>query len=202
MKDLPIGMQDFKQIITGGYVYVDKTQYLYELLKHGKNYFMSRPRRFGKTLTCSTLCYLFKGEKELFKDTWIYDQWDFKPYPVISISMAEINAESPETVRETLLATLIDIYKAYNLTPTTADYKTLFIRLINELSTPGEVVVLIDEYDRPMLEHINEPEIARAIRTILREFYLVLKTSEPCIKFTLLTGLTKITKAGVFSTLN
>jgi hypothetical protein len=202
MKELPIGMQDFKQIIDDGYTYVDKTRYFYELLKHGKNYFLSRPRRFGKTLTCSTLYYLFKGEKELFKDTWIYDKWDFKPYPVISISMTMIEAKNPDTITQDLKTMLLRIYREYGLEPRVDGYKALFSDLIDQLSAHGQVVVLIDEYDRPMIEHISEPEAARAIRAVMREFYLVVKGMESRLKFVLFTGLTKITKAGIFSTLN
>jgi hypothetical protein len=202
MKKLPIGMQVFRQIISGGYVYVDKTRSIYELITQGKNYFLSRPRRFGKTLTCSTLESLFKGEKELFKDTWIYDHWDFKPYPVISISMAELNTETPGTVRETLIGKLKDMYKAYGLIPDTDDYKMLFIRLINALSVHGDVVVIIDEYDYPMLAHLGDPAAADAIRKVMREFYYVLKVTEASLRFVLLTGITKISKAGLFSTLN
>jgi hypothetical protein len=202
MKELPIGMQDFRQIINGGYTYVDKTPYFYDLIKHGKNYFLSRPRRFGKTLTCSTLAYLFKGEKELFKDTWIYDKWDFKPYPVISISMTLVNSKNPDTVQASLKAELERVYREYKLEPREGDYKDQFTDLIAQLSARGEVVVLIDEYDRPMLEHLGNPDAAHAIREVMREFYLVVKGMESCLKFVLLTGLTKITKAGVFSALN
>ncbi|GHU10219.1 hypothetical protein FACS1894151_09370 [Spirochaetia bacterium] len=132
MKDLPIGMQDFKQIITGNYVYVDKTPWFYRMLTTGGNsYFMSRPRRFGKTLTISALYYLLKGEKELFKDTFIYDKWDFKEYPVIRISMTEINCENPETVKKTLRLKLERIYQEYDLSPRTdADKRTVRFKLI------------------------------------------------------------------------
>jgi hypothetical protein len=163
---------------------------------------MSRPRRFGKTLTVSTLHYLFKGEKELFKDTWIYDKWDFKPHPVIRMSMTELNNESPESVRESLCYQLKRRYETEGLEYNTDDYKMLFSSLIQKLSERGKVVLLIDEYDRPMLTHIGNPETAKAVRQIMQEFYLVLKDSDAYLQMVFLTGITKISKAGIFSTLN
>jgi hypothetical protein len=202
MKKLPLGMQDFKEIISEGYVYVDKTRYIHEMLNTGKSYFISRPRRFGKTLTVSTLYYLFKGEKELFRDTYIYDQWDFKVYPVIRMSMIGIDTRSPETVEKGLRFKLKEIYDEYGITPQTDEYKLMFSGLVKQLAAKGPVVILIDEYDRPVLDHLGDPEGAQKIRTVMREFYIVLKETEPLLKFALLTGLTKITKAGIFSTLN
>ncbi|HEW91914.1 MAG TPA: AAA family ATPase, partial [Thermotogaceae bacterium] len=88
MKKLPLGKSDFKDIIQNNFVYVDKTKYIYDLIESGDIYFLSRPRRFGKSLTVSTLYYLFKGEKELFKDTWIYDKWNWEKWPVLKIDMS------------------------------------------------------------------------------------------------------------------
>jgi hypothetical protein len=102
-------MQDFKEIVSENFIYIDKTRYLSELINRGKFYFISRPRRFGKTLTCSTLSYLFK-------DTWIYDKWDFTPHPVISISMTEIDSRSPETVEASLKLHAL-FYRLRNLKP-------------------------------------------------------------------------------------
>ncbi|MDR1636274.1 MAG: AAA family ATPase, partial [Treponema sp.] len=203
MKKLPLGMQDFKRIITENYVYVDKTRYIYNLLNGGgDSFFLSRPRRFGKTLTISTLYYLFKGEKELFKNTYIYDKWDFKEYPVIRMSMLGINTENTETVKDGLRRIVGEIYEEYGFTPTTNDYQGMFSVLIKKLSSLGQVVVLIDEYDRPMLNHLGNPEMARAVRGIMREFYITVKDTEPLLKLAFLTGITKISKAGIFSTLN
>jgi hypothetical protein len=203
MKRLPLGMQDFKQIITEGYVYVDKTRYIHEMLTAGgHSFFMSRPRRFGKTLMVSTLVYLFSGEKELFKGTYIYDKWDFKPCPVIKMSMTGINTETLETVRNTLRFQLERVYDAYDIRPRTGDYQTLFLDLVRQLSNRGPLVLLIDEYDRPILNHLGDPDAAEAIRAVMREFYIVVKDTEPLLKCAFLTGITKITKAGIFSTLN
>ncbi|MDR3334172.1 MAG: AAA family ATPase, partial [Treponema sp.] len=202
MKKLPRGMQDFKEIITKKFVYVDKTRYFWEMLDRGKSYFLSRPQRFGKTLMISTLYYLLKGEKELFKDTYIYDKWDFKEYPVVRMSMTEIDSRTPETVEASFKFRLGKLYRDYGLTPRSDNYKAMFQDLIETLSERGEVVVLIDEYDRPMLSHLGDIETANAIRAVMREFYIVIKDTEPLLRLALLTGLTKITKVGIFSTLN
>jgi hypothetical protein len=203
MKKLPVGMQDFRHIIEGGFVYVDKTEYLWELLSHETSYFLSRPRRFGKTLTCSALYYLFKGEKALFKDTFIYDKWDFREYPVISISMTLVDSRTPETVEESLRGVLLSIYNDYGLTAESTSCKVLFSELIAKLYDKlGEVAILIDEYDRPILAHLNDPELAKANRSLMSEFYATVKGAEAKLRLVFLTGLTKITKAGVFSTLN
>ncbi|MDR3237747.1 MAG: AAA family ATPase, partial [Spirochaetia bacterium] len=114
MKKLPIGIQDYKKLIEGGHVYVDKTKWIYEMASSATPFFISRPRRFGKSLTVSALYYLFKGEKELFKDTWIYDKWEFKEYPVIKISMAEINTKDAESVEKGIRLTLEKIYTENN----------------------------------------------------------------------------------------
>lgn len=102
MKKLPIGINDYKQIIEGNYIYVDKTRYLHEMATTGIYYFLSRPRRFGKSLTVSTFYYLFTGQKELFKDTWIYNNWDWEKerYPVVVLDMNKIDSTDLETLRE------------------------------------------------------------------------------------------------------
>src|SRR6056297_423137 len=100
MKRLPIGIQDYKYMVENDYLYIDKTRYLFELIDGGKVYFMSRPRRFGKSLTISTLYYLFKGEKELFQDTWIYDKIDWERHPVIKLSMSETESYDEAVLRE------------------------------------------------------------------------------------------------------
>jgi hypothetical protein len=203
MKKLPLGMQDFKEIAGGNYVYVDKTRWILEMLENGKSYFLSRPRRFGKTLTVSTLSYLFKGQKECFKNTFIYDKWDFKEYPVVKLSMTELNTSTAETVEASLKRNLMKIYGEYGLKPDTDDYQAMFSGLIEQLAAKmGPVVVLIDEYDRPILDHMGDRETAKAIRAVMREFYIVIKSTEPLLRLAFLTGLTKITKAGIFSTLN
>ena len=102
MKSLPIGIQDFKKLIEKNNLYIDKTKYVYELAKTYIPYFISRPRRFGKSLTISKLYYLFKGEKELFKDTWIYDKWEWKEYPIIRLNINDLNSEAIQDIKTDL----------------------------------------------------------------------------------------------------
>jgi hypothetical protein len=201
MKKFPIGKQDFKNIIENNYVYIDKTKYIYELAKNGVPIFISRPRRFGKSLTVSTLFYLFSGEKELFKNTYIYDKWEWEKYPIIRLSMAQIDITNEETIKETLKYQILSIYEENNIEPDTDNLKMLFWTLIKKLSSTKEVVILIDEYDRPILNHINDGK-AESIRNILKEFYVIIKEADQYIKFAFMTGITKLTKTGIFSTLN
>ncbi|HOO34381.1 MAG TPA: AAA family ATPase [Thermotogota bacterium] len=202
MKKLPIGIQDFKDIIENNYLYIDKTEYIYDMINNGKVYFLSRPRRFGKSLTISTLYYLFRGERELFKDTWIHDHWDWKERPVVKMSMSDVNTTNAATVHDSIVFHLKKIYEAYNLEISSEDLKLMFSDLLIKLSKKGKIVVLIDEYDKPILDHLHEPEQAREIRNVLRIFYSSLKDADPYLEFVLLTGITKFTKTGVFSTLN
>ena len=202
MKKLPIGIQDFKKLVEGDYIYVDKTKFIYELASSSTPYFISRPRRFGKSLTVSTFFYLFKGEKELFEGTYIYDKWEWKEYPVIKISMTEINSTDAYSVERTLLLKLERIYEEYGLKVRTDDIVVRFSDLVYELSKREKVVILIDEYDKPILDHIMEPEIAKKVREILRLFYSTIKDLDPYLRFVFITGISKFTKAGIFSSLN
>ncbi|MDR3237576.1 MAG: AAA family ATPase, partial [Spirochaetia bacterium] len=202
MKKLPIGMQDYKELITENFVYVDKTKYLFDMIDSGKFYFISRPRRFGKSLTVSALYYLFNGEMELFKDTWIYDKWEFKEYPVIKISMADIDTTDRKSVEESLKLKLTKIYNEHNIIPRTDLLKIMFSDLIEELAKKEKVALLIDEYEKPILDHLQDKETAEAIRSLLRNFYIVIKGSDQYLKFVFMTGITKFTKTGVFSALN
>jgi len=204
--------------VENDYLYIDKTRYLFDLIDRGKVYFMSRPRRFGKSLTISTLYYLFKGEKDLFKDTWIYDKIDWEPRPVIKISMSELDTKDEKTFEDGLKFKLKKLYQLHGLQVQTDNIKYLFSDLIETLGKEKRVVVLIDEYDKPILDHLHEPDKAEAIRERLRTFYSTLKDSDPYLEFVMLTGISKFTgcllqqtpgnssskfqKTGVFSTLN
>ncbi|OOC35961.1 ATPase AAA [Thermosipho melanesiensis] len=204
MKKLPIGVQDYREIVEENYVYVDKTKYLYDLMTSGKFYFLSRPRRFGKSLTISTLYYIFKGEKELFRGTYIYDKWDFKEYPIIKLDMSDNTLSTYEKFLESLHNKFNELYSKHGLQATTDDLPTMFGNLITELNAKyrERVVILIDEYEAPILEHINNKKEAEKIRSFLREFYKKIKTKDEYIKFVFMTGITKFTKTGVFSALN
>ncbi|HOX65829.1 MAG TPA: AAA family ATPase, partial [Thermotogota bacterium] len=204
MKKLPTGIQDYKYLREYDYIYVDKTKYLFDMINRGKVYFLSRPRRFGKSLTLSTLKYLFLGEKELFKHTWIENRWDWKAYPVVHISLTETDTSTPETLQESLLNLLEDTYKTFGLTLDSRLLKVAFRRFFSSVyeKTGERLVLLIDEYDKPILDHLHEPEIAQKHRDLLRTFYSTIKDADPYLRFVLMTGITKFTKAGVFSTLN
>src|SRR6056297_2218286 len=204
MKRLPIGIQDFRYMMENDYLYIDKTKYLHMLKDRGKFYFMSRPRRFGKSLTISTYDCMFKGEKELFKDTWLYENWDFETRPVIRLNMSEIQAENEQTVETSLFEFMDEMYETHGFKRDSQLLKTTFRRLIKRLHEKygKRVIVLIDEYDKPILDHLDDHEMAEKIRTVLRTFYSTLKSSDAYLDFVFITGITKFTKVGVFSTLN
>src|SRR6056297_373550 len=202
MKRLPIGIQDFRYMMENNYLYIDKTPYLHMLKDRGKFYFMSRPRRFGKSLTISTYDCMFRGEKELFKDTWLYDNWAFEPQPVIRLNMSELDTRDDKTVEEGIKRKLKKLFWENNFQIRTDNMKYMFEDLLEELGQKKRVVVLIDEYDKPILDHLDDHEMAEKIRTVLRTFYSTLKSSDAYLDFVFITGITKFTKVGVFSTLN
>ncbi|BBE29896.1 ATPase AAA [Tepiditoga spiralis] len=204
MKKLPIGVQDYKKIKEGNYTYIDKTKYILDLISSEAPIFLSRPRRFGKSLTVSTLYYLFKGKKDLFKGTYIYDKWEFKEYPVIKIDMSDNTLTTYEEFIKSLYNKINELYKEESLKPTTDDLPTMFGNLIKKLSQKYEerTVILVDEYESPILEHMNNKEEAEKVRRFLREFYKKIKSKDEYIKFVFMTGITKFTKTGVFSALN
>jgi len=220
MKRLPIGIQDFRYMMENNYLYIDKTQYLHMLKDRGKFYFMSRPRRFGKSLTISTYDCMFRGEKELFKDTWLYENWDFEPRPVIRLNMSELDTRDEKRVEENIIYLLDQFYATHGIVKDTNMMKMAFATLIKRLYEKygKRVIVLIDEYDKPILDHLDDHEMAEKIRTVLRTFYSTLKSSDAYLDFVFITGITKFTgclleqtprnsspkfqKVGVFSTLN
>ena len=204
MKRLPIGIQDFRYMMENNYLYIDKTKYLHMLKDRGKFYFMSRPRRFGKSLTISTYDCMFRGEKELFKDTWLYDNWTFEPQPVIRLNMSELDTRDDKRVEENIIYLLDELYATHGIVKDTHMMKMAFATLIKRLYEKHNkrVIVLIDEYDKPILDHLDDHEMAEKIRTVLRTFYSTLKSSDAYLDFVFITGITKFTKVGVFSTLN
>ena len=205
MKKLPIGIQNFNEIITGDYVYADKTQYVYDLIAGAKYCFLSRPRRFGKSLLLDTVAEAFKGNKELFKGLWIYDSgYDFEAHPVIRIDMSNIPNKTPDTLERSLLDELDDRIRKEGLGIGGAEPGVVFKRLIESLHEKygQRVVVLIDEYDKPILDHISNADVAEANRRVIRDFYGILKSMDPHLRFTFLTGVSKFAKTSVFSELN
>ncbi len=200
-----VGLQDFKEIITGGYVYVDKTRYVHQLLTTSKYYFLSRPRRFGKSLLISTLYHLFKGEKELFKGLYIADKWNFEVYPIIKISFAKLSYEHGQ-LEKALKESLKDIAISHEIELRKEALKDIFQELILSLHTrfQQKVVILIDEYDKPIIDYLDADQLhlARENRAILKSFYSILKDADPYLKLVFITGISKFSQVSIFSDLN
>ena len=205
MKKLPLGIQNFNEISKGDYIYVDKTQYIYNLICGAKYYFLSRPRRFGKSLLLDTINEVFGGDRELFKGLWIYDSdYNFIQYPVIKLDMSNIANETPEVFRTSLVSELMGRVNGEKLDMQAELPSDIFKGLIEKLYIKynKRIVVLIDEYDKPILDHLYNLDIAEGNRQVLRGFYGILKSMDPFLKFTFITGVTKFTKTSIFSGLN
>ena len=205
MKKLPIGMQSFKEIITGDYVYVDKTQYIYNLINGAKHYFLSRPRRFGKSLLLDTIGEAFGGDKELFKGLWIYgSDYGFEKHPVIRLDMSGIANKSPDVLENSILSYLDICYSREGLMIKDGIAADAFRRLIILLYEKygKRVAVLVDEYDKPILDHITDIGTADANRQVMRGFYGILKSLDQYLRFTFITGVSKFAKTSLFSELN
>ncbi len=204
MKRFPIGIQTFRKIVAGEFIYVDKTQDIYRLMTEGGGYYlMSRPRRFGKSLLISTLAEIFKGRKELFEGLWIHDKIEWREHPVITIDFMSISSETPEALRTSLKQCVLDIAGEFDLSlDEERDYKQAFLELLKKLSSHGKTVILIDEYDKPIIDHIQRPDIAAENREILRTFYEVIKSSDNFLEFVFITGVSKFSKVSIFSGLN
>lgn len=202
-KRLPIGLQDFRTIIEEDYKYVDKTRYIHKLVTSGKFFFLSRPRRFGKSITITTMQELYLGSRELFKGLWIEDQWDWsKKRPVLRLSFTAIPHQSLG-LETALLQELGIIAKGFQIELSSQGAAAQFKELILRLSEKGKVVVLIDEYDTPIVNYLGK-DIAKAYqnRDFLKEFYTVLKDLDAVLELVFLTGVSKFSKVGIFSGLN
>jgi len=203
MKRLPVGMQTFRKLIDGNYLYVDKTEHIHRLIVQGSVYFLSRPRRFGKSLLISTLNEIFEGEKELFKDLWIYKaDYAWEKYPVVRIDFSRKKAENGKDLKGFILHQLANIADKYGISLKHDQYDEAFDELLTKLSEINKVVVLIDEYDKPIIDNIESKELAVEFREILKGFYTIIKACDEYIRFVLLTGVSKFSRAGVFSGLN
>ncbi|HEB61923.1 MAG TPA: hypothetical protein ENI82_02115 [Bacteroidetes bacterium] len=206
MKKLPIGIQTFSDIIKEGFVYVDKTEIAYKLINNGRYYFLSRPRRFGKSLFLDTLKEIFEGNKEIFKGLYIYDRWDWKvKYPVLRISLGSGVHKTVKDLSENLLWILkkterdLGIKCKDNLKPKQC-FEHLLVSAYEKYNQ--KVVVLIDEYDKPILDNITDKEVAREMRDAMKDFYGVIKDNDAFIQFVFITGVSKFSKMNLFSGLN
>jgi Predicted AAA-ATPase/PD-(D/E)XK nuclease superfamily len=207
IQNYPLGQQDFREIIREGKLYVDKTHFIHQLIKTQKYYFLSRPRRFGKSLFLSTLNYLFQGEKELFKGLYVYDKWKFEEYPIIRISFSNIGYRTMGLVNA-ISNELLDISKNNNIEISHDKHiiDKVFQELIQKLNQKYQkgVVVLIDEYDKPIIDYLDLENLhqAKENREILKSFYSILKDADPFLKIVFITGVSKFSKVSIFSDLN
>jgi hypothetical protein len=204
MKKLSIGIQTFSELIEENYVYVDKTKYIYDMIASGKYYFLSRPRRFGKSLLVSTLADIFSGNKKLFDGLTISSlPYDWKKYPVIMISFSDIPHKTPEILEQGIKLCLQRIAKQYHIVlHNEFSSGEMLQELVIELSENNRVALLIDEYDYPILHHIHNEESAQEIREVLKAFYAVIKGLDKHLKFGFLTGVSKFSQTSIFSGLN
>ncbi|MDR2545107.1 MAG: ATP-binding protein [Methanobrevibacter sp.] len=205
LQELPISVQSFRKLRNNNYLYVDKTKDIFNIAKNEKSYFFSRPRRFGKSLLISTLENLFLGNKELFKELYIYDEWNWEEiYPVIRIDLGERSHETGEELKRSLNIFLSKIAKENNIEIEYEDYADKFGELIEGLFKKynKKVVVLIDEYDKPILDNISYPDVQGAMKKILHDFYQILKSQDDNLRFVFITGVSRFVGTSIFSGLN
>ena len=201
----PIGIQDFEKIRKDGYVYVDKTDLVYKMAQKGGYYFLSRPRRFGKSLLVSTLEAYFSGRKELFDGLAIADlEKDWIQYPVLRIDLSGEDYSQSGSLGVVLSRQLKRWEDLYDMTDIADTLSARFKEVIDAAyaKTGNQVVILIDEYDKPIVDNLGDETLSEAFRKQLQGFYSVMKAKDACIKFGFLTGVTKIGKLSVFSGLN
>ncbi len=205
-KKLPVGIQSFVEIRTEGYYYVDKTPFVKKLVEEGKYYFLSRPRRFGKSLFLDTLRQAFLGKRKLFEGLFLENHWDWsKKYPVIYISFGAGVIEDENDLIKQILLIFEENQENLGITCKHADdYRACFYELIKRAAEKfgAKSVVLVDEYEKPILDRIDDLKTASIIREKLKNFYSVLKDADPYLKFCFLTGVTKFSKVSIFSGLN
>ena len=201
----PIGIQNFGEIRRNGYAYVDKTALVYKLVSEGKYYFLSRPRRFGKSLFLSTLESYFSGEKELFEDLAVSQlEQEWKQYPIMHLDLNTELYDTREALENKLNLFLANLEDVYGQNPHERSLGTRFEGILRRIAekTGRQVVILVDEYDKPMLQAIDNDELQTIYRNILKAFYGALKSCDRYIRFAFLTGVTKFGKVSVFSDLN
>ena len=201
----PIGIQDFEKIRSGGFVYVDKTDLVFKMAHKGCYYFLSRPRRFGKSLLVSTMEAYFSGKKELFEGLAIADlEKDWIQYPVLRFDLTGQSYMKLTDLDDTLNAQLVGLEKRYGIVEKAETAASRFRILIESAfeQTGCPVVILIDEYDKPLVDNLGDEALTDSFRKQLQGFYSVMKAEDSCIKFGFLTGVTKIGKLSIFSGLN
>ena len=205
-KRYPVGIQTFEKIRTGNYLYVDKTEYVYRMAHTNSNYlFLSRPRRFGKSLLTSTLHAYFEGRKDLFEGLAIEQlETEWTAYPVLHFDMSLGKHMEKEQLERYLDYCLREQEKKFDISTNLTDANTRLSNLIRNLyeQTGRQVVVLIDEYDAPLLDVVHEEKDLPVLRNVMRNFYSPLKACDPYLRFVFLTGITKFSQLSIFSELN
>lgn len=201
----PIGVQNFESLRKDGYIYVDKTTLVHQLVKTGRYYFLSRPRRFGKSLLLSTLHAYFDGKRELFEGLAIEKlEQDWVKRPVLHLDLNTQQYDTPQSLHDKLNRVLVEWESFYGAVPAENSLPMRFEGVIQRAceQTGHRVAILVDEYDKPMLQAIGNPALQEAFRNTLKPFYGALKSKDGYIKFGFLTGVTKFSKVSVFSDLN
>ncbi len=206
MKDITSSIFSFENLIEGGYLYVDKTEYIWQLVRaEGESYFLSRPRRFGKSLTISTLKAVFEGKKELFKGLALYDKpYDWKPCPIIHLSFGDYSPmnDTPEKLNHYFWRKVKAVAKDLKVSLTVDDDASLaFAELMDSFKEKDKVVILIDEYDKPLLDNITSPNI-KELQRCLKGFYSILKDRNSQERLLFITGVSKFCHVSLFSDLN
>ena len=203
MKDLTSYVSNFEKLILGNFLYVDKTEYIWQLIRPSSaGYFLSRPRRFGKSLTLSTLKAIFEGKKELFKGLALYDKpYDWKQYPIIHLDWNGWAVDTPETLQQSMKDIVTNAAGQHNLQLTGTNPQMQLRELIEQLAKNNKVVLLIDEYDKPILNNISKPWSKEILET-LKSFYSVIKACENLERFVFITGVSKFCHVSLFSDLN
>ena len=202
MKKLPIGIQNIREIIEEGYVYVDKTSFAHQLISTGKHYFLSRPRRFGKSLFVDTLAEIFKGNKELLKQCAIAQtDYHWQPYPIIRLDLYTVPCKSASEFEAGLKRAVHDLAELHGVALDVPTPQEGLKKLVEQLYAKHQqpIVVLVDEYDKPLITNLERPKVAYDNREMLREFFGMLKSLDRLLKFTFTTGVSRFSKVSLFS---
>ncbi len=205
VKKLPIGIQSFKIMREDEYYYVDKTPFIKKLVDEGRYYFLSRPRRFGKSLFLDTLRWAFLGKKEYFKGLYLEQNWDWSDrYPVVHVSFGVGVMRTVQDLRDRLESILIDLKNEHDIQYEKKGINNRFLEAIAKISAKEKkpVVILVDEYDKPVLDQIDNPRLAMELREELKNFYSVIKEADQYLKFVFISGVSKFSKVSLFGGLN
>ena len=206
MRKLPVDISTFSELITSHYVYVDKTQYAYNMITGGRRFFLSRPRRFGKSLLVSTLKEILTANKALFDSLWINSSdYSWQEYGAINLDFSTLTAQNVAAFQEGLHSELSTIAQSYDIViePTIKDVNVLLKTLARNLYQRfGRVAILVDEYDSPILKILHNETLAKEIRDIIQQFFTTIKGLDAQVQFAFITGVSSFAKAGLFSGIN